>query len=160
MAEQKLTATFQDKEVQEFFRNMKARLSNIENGQAKFVGLISSVVYRDVIGHFQEERGSQGPWEKWSPSYQTYMENINRAGNQILQFSGKLRQNFKPTNNRITSEGFLWFNDAQTKTEFPYAALHDEGGPNHPKRDFMWLSDKAAEDISKITLQFLLDEGV
>lgn len=160
MAEQKVTATFQDKEVVEFFKNMKKRLADVKDGQNKFVGLLSSIVYRDVIGHFQDQRGSKGPWEQWSPSYRAHMERINRAGNQILQFSGKLRQNFKPENNKTTSQGILWFNDAQTKTGFPYAALHDEGGPNHPKRDFMWLSDKAAEDISKVTLQFLLDEAV
>lgn len=160
MAAPRVTAIFDDKDVSDFFRSMKKRLGEVKGSEKRFVGLLSAIVYRDVISHFEKEEGSEGRWKTWSISYFDYLEKIGRSGNQILQFSGNLRQNFKPENYRGTKEGPLWFNDAQTKSGFPYAFAHDEGGPKLPKRDFMWLSDDAVEDISKQTLQFILDEGV
>lgn len=161
MAEQRVEAIFDDKEVVAFFKSLKSNLKRIDNGEKKFVGMLSAIVLSDVMDHFNKEEGSAGPWEQWSPSYQQHMQKIGRAGNKILQFSGKLRQNFKPsTDYRNTSDGILWFNDAQTKGGFPYAAAHEEGGDQLPKRDFMWLSPDGAEKISKQTLQFMLDEGI
>lgn len=160
MASPSISATFEDKDVANFLKSMQKRLAAVKGSEKKFVGLLSAIVYRDVISHFEKEQGSQGPWESWSTSYFNFLEKIGRANNQKLQFTGRLRQNFKPGNYRSTKEGPLWFNDAKTKSGFPYAFAHDEGGPRLPKRDFMWLSDDAVEDISKQTLQFMLDEGV
>ncbi|CAB4170096.1 Phage virion morphogensis protein [uncultured Caudovirales phage] len=153
-------ALFEDKDVAAFIKNMKKRLSQVEGAEKKFVGLLSAVVFRDVISHFEKQEGPDGAWAPWSDSYREHMEKIGRAGNQILQFSGRMRQNFKPGNYRGTKEGPLWFNDAQTQTGFPYAFAHNEGGSRLPKREFMFLGDDAVEDISKITLGFLLEEGV
>lgn len=160
MADQSVEVVFDDNELVNFFKGLTSRLSKITKGEKKYAGLLSAIVYRDVNEHFKDEEGPEGPWESWSSSYAKHMQEIGRSGNKILQFSGKLRQNFKPADYRNTENGLLWFNDAQTKSGFPYAALHDDGGPNHPKRSFMWLSNKGSEDISKTTLQFLLDEGI
>lgn len=160
MAEQQIDALFEDREVVDFLKSMRSRLAKVKGSEQKFVGLLSAIVFRDVIEHFQNEEGSSGPWAKWSPSYRAHLKEIGREGNQILQFSGRLRGNFKPEKYRATASGPLWFNDARTKSGFPYAYAHDTGGPQLPQRDFMWLSDKAAEEISKQTLQFMLDEGV
>lgn len=160
MARQTVEATFDDAEVVAFFKGMRTRLSKIKNGDKKFGGLLSSIIFGEVQEHFERQEGHAGPWEKWSSVYRKQMEKKGRAGNKILQYSGKLRQNFKPGDYRSTGQDLIWYNDARTKSGFPYAALHDEGGPKHPQRDFMWLSDKGAEKISNITLQFLIDEGV
>lgn len=183
-----LKATFNDEKVVDFIYNMQKRLKNVENGERKYVGLISALVYRDIDTHFKEQKGSKGPWKQWSPSY---AETVNgkafyrRIGNRtirfdaddvkarggtmpppprkpgdILQASGKLKNNFLPTRVKSSSRNITWFNNAQTKSGFPYAAAHDNGGDRLPKRDFMWLSDKALEEISVQTLQFMIDEGI
>jgi hypothetical protein len=118
-------------------------------------------VFQDINQHFERQEGSKGPWEKWSASYAKYMQSIGRGGNKILQYSGKLRQNFKPTDFKSVSNGILWFNDARTKDGYPYAAGHDKGtAAGKKQRDFMWLSDKAMDKISQQTLQFMIDEGI
>lgn len=160
MAKQQIDATFEDKEVADFLKTMDKRLKAVKGSEKKFVGLLSAIVFRDVQSHFDKEEGSDGPWGSWSVSYFDHLEKIGRQNNKILQFSGNLRQNFKPGNYKGTKDGPMWFNDAQTKEGFPYAFAHDTGGGKLPKRDFMWLSDDAVEDISKQTLQFMLDEGV
>jgi hypothetical protein len=88
------------------------------------------------------------------------MDKRGKGGNKILQDTGKLKQNFKPNHYRSSSKGLYWYNDAVTKSGFPYAYAHDEGGDQLPKRDFMWLSDDALEEVGNQTLQFLLDEGI
>jgi phage gpG-like protein len=155
-----LIAEFDDKEVQEFLRSVDKNLKEIKDGKRKYTGLLSAIVYEDVMGHFENETGSSGPWKKWSKIYRERMQEIGKGGNKILQDSGRLRNNFKPTKVKKTKEGFLWFNDAKTKSGFPYAAAHDNGGSKLPKRDFMWLSSKAMDKIEIQTLQFMLDEGV
>lgn len=173
---------FEDKEVKKFIKDMDKRLKEIEGGKKKFQGILSVIVYRDVIEHFQDEKGSEGDWAEWSPSYQAAIDGAvffrkiagrtvpfdpektkkppkpPRKPGKILQDKGRLRNSFKPTNVRKHSAGLLWFNNAQTKGGFPYAAAHDEGGAQLPKRDFMWLSQKAVDDMAKQTLLFLLEE--
>lgn len=151
---------FKNEEVKEFIGELSGRLDNIKSGDAKYVGLLSAIVFGDVMSHFKDQEGSGGPWQKWSASYRKQMQERGRGGNNILQDTGKLRQNFKPTNYKSSSEGITWFNDAQTKGGFPYAFAHNEGGGILPKRDFMWLSEKAMTKIEDQTLQFMLDEGI
>lgn len=155
-----ITAVFDDKEVDEFLQGMSSRLKDVKDGEKKYIGLLSSIVFQDVMSHFKDELGSGGPWQKWSKSYTKHMEKIGRASNQKLQFNGTLRNNFKPTNVKSSSAGPIWFNDMKTKKGFPYAYAHNEGGPKLPKRDFMWLSDEATEKIGDQTLAFMLDEGI
>jgi hypothetical protein len=151
---------FDDKEVREFLSNVDKKVKNIKNGKKEYTGLLSIIVYADVMDHFAQEIGSAGPWKKWSPYYKEQMEKKNKGGNKILQDSARMRQNFKPSNVKNVKNGFLWFNDAQTKSGFPYAAAHDKGGPRLPQRDFMWLSNKAMDKIEIQTLQFILEKGI
>ena len=161
MAYEEIETVFEDKEVVDFFKSMKTRLAWIKNGERKFVGLLSAIVFKDVQAHFKNQEDPEGPWADWSPSYEAHLKSIGRFKRQrMLQFSGRLRQNFKPTDVRNTGQDLTWFNDAQTQSGFPYAYAHNKGGPQLPQREFMWLSDAAAEDMSKQTLQFMLDEGV
>lgn len=160
MADQKVETVFQDKEVVAFLKSMNTRLKKIKNGEKRFVGLLSAIVYKDIITHFEEEQGPQGPWAEWSEGYKNRLDKIGRGNNKILQFDGKLRQNFTPQDWRNTSQGIQWFNNAQTRGGFPYAAAHDEGGDKLPQRSFMWLSGDAAEQVARDTLAFMLEEGV
>jgi len=159
LAEKSIEATFEDKEVADFLKSIATNLNKVKGGDNKFAGLLSAIVFRDVIGHFTQQEGSEGPWAPWSESYLEHMKKIGRQNNMILQFTGRLRDSFRPTNFKATSEGLLWFNRAKTSEDFPYAYAHDTGGGRLPKRDFMWLSDKAVEDISEQTLNFMLDEA-
>lgn len=159
MASEVSIAQFDDKEVRDFLKSVTANVDSVEKNKKPYLGLLSAIVFKDVISHFEQEKGSKGGWRKWSPTYQKHMDEIGRGGDKILQFSGRLRQNFKPTDYKTASKGITWFNDAKTKSGFPYAAAHDNGGGRLPQRDFMWLSDKGLEDISLQTLQFLLSEG-
>lgn len=151
---------FDDKEVKSFLSTLKVRLNKIKDGNKKYSTLMSAIVYRDVIDHFENEMGSQGKWEHWSFWHTLQMERLGKGGNKILQDSGKLRQSFTPQSYRSISDGILWFNNANTKGGFPYAFAHNEGGEKLPKRDFMWASDEAMEKVSVQTLQFILDEGI
>ena len=159
-----MEATFESKEVMDFLKNIKKRLKGVQNGEKKFVGILSSIVYADIIRHFENEQGSKSSWAPWSKSYTEALKIKGRSGNKKLQYSGKLRNNISPIskggNFRKTSDGFLWYNNAKTSTGFPYAAAHDVGGPKLPQRDFMWLSDKAMDNILQGTLKFMFDEGV
>ncbi len=151
---------FDDKEVREFLNQIDSRLKNIKGGKKEYTGLLSAIVYADIIKHFEDELGSGGPWKAWSTSYKEQMDKDGKGGNKILQDTGRLRQNFKPSKVRRVNQGFLWFNDAQTKNGFPYAAAHDQGGGKLPMRDFMWLSNEAMDKIEVQTLQFILEKGV
>ena len=151
---------FENREVKDFLNNLDKKLKDVEKGSREYTGLLSAIVYEDIVRHFENEEGSKGPWKQWSPSYKKYMDEEGKGGNKILQDTGKLRNNFKPSKVRKTSAGFLWYNDAKVKGGFPYAYAHDTGGPILPKRDFMWLSDKAMDKISEQTLQFMIDKDI
>jgi phage gpG-like protein len=159
-------AVFENTEVKSFLFHMDKKLKGIKGGDFKYRGLLSAIVYADVIDHFRREEGDKGPWknlyngEKWSKGYKKYMDKIGKGGNNILQDTGRLRNNFKPDKVKKIQDGYLWFNDAQTNSGFPYAAAHDQGGPSLPQRKFMWLSKNAMNRIGAETLQFLIQHGV
>jgi hypothetical protein len=154
------SAIFEDETLKRFFKNLNTNLRVIKDGKKKYYGLISSIIFKDVMDHFEKEEGEKEDWEVWSDSYIRHMERIGRVNNKTLQFNGRLRNNFKPTNVRETDAGIMWFNNAKTKSGFPYAFAHNEGGKQLPKRDFMWASDGAVEKIGTQTLYFLLEGGL
>lgn len=142
--------------VEQFLAALDTKLKYVKNGGTKYFGLLSSIVFKDVMAHFKDEAGPDGPWVEWSKNYR-------RKTGKKLQDTGRLRNSFKPEKYRNSSAGMIWFNDAHTKTGYPYAAGHNYGGSmpgRPPKREFMWLSDKAMDQVSVQTLQFMLDEGV
>lgn len=149
---------FKDEGVQALLEGLGSRLDKIQDGHKKYGTLLSANVFRDIMDHFEKEEGSTGKWQHWSFWYALQMERAGRGGNKILQDTGRLRQSFKPQNWRSVKDGYLWFNNAKTKSGFPYAAAHDEGGERLPKRDFMWLSDNTMEEIAVQTLLFLMEE--
>lgn len=141
-----------------WLRGISKQWDAIAKRQDAYVKTISVFVFQDVMDHFKKERGSTGKWKAWSSIYEKHMASIGKAGNNILQDTGRLRNSFTPGMYRKTTAGLEWYNPAKTKGGFPYAAAHDEGGPKLPKRDFMWLSQSALDKISEATLEFLVKE--
>lgn len=124
--------------------------------------LTNVIVFGDIISHFEKELGPNGRWKPWSPPYTKQMRKKGKGGNKILQDTGFLRQSFAPGGRdagaRIGKGTIIWFNKAQTKGGFPYAAHHDEGASDgKDPRSFMWLSDSALEKAMGLLLQFALD---
>lgn len=156
----KAEATFDNKAVQDFINNLNRRTVFMKEGNKKYVSLISATVFQDVMDHFSKEEGSDGPWQMWTIGYARQMNMKGKSGNKVLQDSGRLRNAFAPTKWKNDQGAIYWYNNAKTKTGFPYAAAHDEGGPQLPQRDFMWLSSRALENIAERTLQFIMEENV
>jgi len=156
-----LQALFDDKQVRDFIKLVSKNIDEIKGRVPKYVGLLSALVFKDVMDHFQKEAGPEGSWKDWSDIYAAHMVKIGRGGNKLLQYYGRTRNSFMPTNYRKHSQGIMWFNNAQTSKGFPYAQAHNEGGRTSgrpPQREFMWLSDKAMDDISEQTLAFLVSD--
>lgn len=147
-----------DEDAQKFLKKKIEKVAKIKGTDPKYVKVLSAVVFQDIMDHFKNEAGSEGPWKAWSKVYADHMAKIGKGGNKILQDTGRMRGAFQPTDSKTSSQGILWFNPAKTKTGFPYAAAHQEGGSKLPQRDFMWLSDLAKENIAEQTLRFLEDE--
>ena len=147
-----------DEAAQKFLTRALEKAKEAKDGGRAYAAALSSVVFADVISHFEQETGSEGPWDPWSKVYADHMGKIGKGGNKILQDTGRLRQAFLPTNYRKVSEGILWFNPAKTKSGFPYAYAHNEGGPKLPQRDFMYLSDEATDRIAEVTLNYVLEK--
>lgn len=150
-----VVASFKDKAAQKFFNDIIKRYKDIEDKDKKIIGILSNVVYRDIIEHFEKESGPNGRWKAWSERYAAFMNRIGKGGNQILQDTGRLRQSFQPTNWRVEGDSILWFNPAKTSRGFPYAKAHDEGGGKLPQREFMWLSARAMGKTEELILKYL-----
>jgi phage gpG-like protein len=146
---------FDNAEVRKYLEGVTKRFDQVTQRDQAVIGLLSAIVFRDIMKHFDREEGPDSRWKAWSPSYQKFMTSIGRNGNKLLQFSGRLRQAFQPTNVRTSAEGIVWFNPAKTAKGFPYAAAHDEGGGRLPQRTVMWLSGEAMTDIETQILKFL-----
>jgi phage gpG-like protein len=149
----------------------------------EFGGVISATVFQDIMEHFDEEKGPDGAWTNWSRSYMQAIaglvafRRINgrtvpitddkflaknkppRKPGKKLQATGRLRQSFKPQSWRATGQGILFFNNAKTKSGFPYAAHHDDGpsGWDGKPRKFMWMSDKGMNNMAERVAAWLLE---
>lgn len=152
-------AVFDSKAAEKFFRDIAKNVDRATNRHRAFVSALAPVVFQDVISHFEKQMGSEGKWKKWSDLYRERMARKGMSSNKILQYNGKLRQSFMPTNWRLDKDAVMWFNPAKTKSGFAYAAAHDQGWSPLPKRDFMWLSDKSLQRIASISAAYMLRGG-
>lgn len=145
MAEEKSSFAevyFESKQWEKVINSIEKKWDDIKY-RREFGGIISATVFQDVVDHFEDEKGPDGPWSAWSKSYEKHLQKIGRAGNKKLQFSGKLRQRFTPNKWRPAPDGILFYNNAKTKSGFEYAEAHNNGGSTSgrpPKREFMWIS--------------------
>lgn len=188
MALNTVSVEWKDVSVEKFFKTLTKNVGQISKADARFVDLLSTAVMRDIDKHFKKEEGPNGAWPKWSISYASVVagdmtfrvvnnrivpfeepdeERSRDSFGKMLQDTGFLRQNVNPNNWRRVSGGIEWYNPAKTRSGFAYAEAHDEGRSwnkfgtsfNLPQRKFMWLSDDALKNMSKITLGKIL-EGI
>lgn len=112
--------------------------------------------FSDVIQHFDDAKGPKGSWVPLKEATIARRRKGRGAGSaRPLQDTGNLRRNFLPTN--IDDQGqnaIVFFNPT------PYAAAHDEGSSKRhlPQREFMYLSDKATEDMLDIVMDLVVKE--
>lgn len=168
MANDLLSAQFQDKEIQKFLKSLSKNSEEVKKRAKKYVETISPIVLADIERHFNDApKGASGgknfgvdsagnriSWDGWSKRYTILMKKIGKGGNRLLQDTSHMRKMLKPTNYRKSSSGILWYNNAKTESGFPYAAHFDETAQN--PRPFMWLSKKAFDTLSVATLDFML----
>jgi hypothetical protein len=153
------TIVFSYQEVEKFFSDIRKNVSDIMDHRRVYWSAISVIGFRDVIEHFEKEQGEKSRWKPWGALYRAHMRKIGRGDNKILQDTGRLRQTtMMPVRPTEIKKGYLVFNPAQTSKGFPYAFAHDRGGPILPKRDFMWLSLKAMNQISIVTASYMAKE--
>lgn len=180
-----VTIGFKHKAVQKALKDIDRNLKSIDKLRKEYTVGVSALVYQDVMEHFELEQGPIKRWPEWSDAYTRHMRKQGKGANFILQDTGNLRNNFKKTDYRRTTQGLLWYNDAMTKPPkqklkkgtvkvkqvgakkkkafkpWPYAAMHNYGLANEhgvkvPERRFMWLSDRALERVAEVTAEFTL----
>jgi len=141
---------FRDAKMKAFFKKLDSNVKDIEKRDKQFWSILTAISFRDVINHFDKQAGPNEPWKKWSTIYADRMEKTGKSGNKILQDSGRLRQSITPadTSSRI-KKGQLLFNPAKAKSGYAYAWGHNTGDGKLPQREFMWLSKRAIENMSK-----------
>lgn len=149
---------FRDKKTRQWLDSLNKSVKEVALAKKHYAEMVSAIVFQDIMDHFEKQMGSKGKWQRWSDAYNEHMIKKGKGANNILQDTGRLRQSFTPTNYRRKNAKIVWYNNAKTARGFPYAAAHDEGGGKLPKRDFMWLSKDAREEISKSTLKFIEDQ--
>lgn len=161
---------YEDKSLADVLSKLRLKVTSIHK-TPEMRGIISSVVFKDIIRHFEDEKGPKGKWAPWSKSYRDAINRTvafryfrgrivpitdpdqlkkfppPRKPGKILQATGRMRNSLMPQNYKVLSDGLLFYNKAKTKDGFPYAKAHDEGGPKLPQRKFMWLSKEGAKDI-------------
>lgn len=140
-----------DADVRKLLNGLIKNVGQISEKGKRYVGLLSSIVFRDVIEHFEKEEGPGGRWKPWSARYARYMVSVGKGNNLILSDTGRLRQGWQPSRYRVAKDGILWFNPV------PYAAQHDQGIFPYPARKFTWLSKQAVQEIETQTARFVED---
>lgn len=151
---------FRDERIRQLLKDLSNGSKEVKEHRDRYAAVIAATIIKDVAEHFEQERGPESKWEAWSDIYDRHMKRIGKGGNKLLQDTGRLRQSFLPKNYRRASGGLLWFNNAKTNGNFPYAAAHDDGGPKLPARPFMWLSQDAMDSLADKTLRYILKEGL
>ncbi len=168
---------------EDFIGRVRKKWDDVKN-RKQFGAIVATVVYGDIMDHFEKEMGPGGAWAPWSKSYTDSIagriafrrwggrtvpiENPDKYGikpprrpGKKLQVTGRLRQSFKPTNWRAQNDGIMFFNNAKIKgSGFPYAAAHNDGGPRLPARPFMWLSAKGMVRGIKVVESWLADTAL
>lgn len=169
MAEQKKYAefNFDNKNWQRILKKIEKKWADVKNRGA-ISGIIAAVVFREIQDHFAKKEGPKGPWDEWSKAYRKHLEKTGRSGRNILQTGSppRLRQAIMPTNSpkdmpfRKMLDGVLFYNNATTKSGFPYAAHHDEGRSSWKgnPRSFMWISNKGVNEVADQIGKWLLED--
>jgi len=120
-----------DKEVLQSLRKMGSRVSNTGALMAR----VSVLGFQDVMDHFRNKDGSEGPWK---PLKSSTIKRRRKNSSVPLQDTGRLRTSILPS---------ATINEAKVSTNLSYAQFHNFGTQRIPKREFMWLSDTATQRV-------------
>lgn len=137
------------KEWDEFLKKVKANSQKL----VRFLQVAANTIgFGDIVKHFDQESGPGGHWAERLPKTQAAYDRIGgtyRSSNKILQLTGRLRQSILPQEGRSQIVGI---DMVRMYAGTAYSRTHDEGDPsrNMPKREFMWLSDKAQQVMAEM----------
>ena len=107
--------------------------------------------FKDIQQHFKDQSDLKGKWKPLKAKTIEARRNKQKGSIKILQDTGSLRNSLRPG---------IGLKDFQRDriilfTPIPYAKKHDEGQRGMPKREFMWLSQDAKNEIKKQTIEFM-----
>lgn len=149
---------FNDRKMKAFLKEVSSNVKDIHTKDKKFWTIMAGFALADVDRHFEKELGPKGKWKAWSRIYKKRMEKIGKGGNLILQDKGDLRKASRMADNSVRRRrGELIYNPAKSKDGKPYAANHDQGLNGMPQRQFMWLSQRALNNMSKAIAHYALE---
>ena len=152
---------FDDGEWQKFF------LKHRDKDWASILkAAYATVGHKNIDKHFRDEKGPEGSWAPRKDSTQHRYAKIfagewkvpagsSRSefspSNKLLQKTGRLKGSILPTNTTKVSRTAI-----RAFSNVDYSGIHNTGGRVKvfgkytavlPKREFMWLDDKAREDM-------------
>lgn len=128
---------------------------NIKDGARLLDVAAKTHGFKDIITHFAQEKGPDGRWKPLTKA--TIQRRTKGKGGgrpKILQDEGNLRKSIIAKSTRRRGK-----NELEMFSNVGYSGKHNEGDPseNLPKREFMWLSEKAqglmAETIINLALR-------
>ena len=129
-------------------KRAKKLLSDIV-GRAKNKGLalriIASKMHKDVLKHFDDEKGEKGKWKPLAESTKAWKK--KHGYSKMLQNTGQLRRHNLP---------YTRGNKAIVENSLDYAKKQNMGKGKIPARDFLWLSKIALKDIVKYMTNYLV----
>jgi len=107
--------------------------------------LVANAMRRDVLQHFDAERGENGSWKDLKPA--TWKWKQAHGYTRKLQNTGQLRRN-----NTLIS-GNDW---AGVENTLSYARTQNYGSNKVPAREFFWLSKQAMQHIVGLVKNYIL----
>lgn len=165
-----MDATLDISEWDTFLTQLSGRY---KNASAYLKLAIETKGRQDVLDHFREQKGPDGPWKprsaktqeayanyasgKWKlPKGSGHMAKYNPS-NLLLILSGRLRGSIQPSGQdggvRVIGPDAVMLYSA-----VEYSRAHDQGVPGRlPKREFMYLSEKGRESVAEVFLGALME---
>jgi len=129
---------------------------------------ISLLMRRDVIDHFDKERGPSGRWKALKKPRQRKRDRVARlrrraAGkksvkDKILQDTGTLKRSFVTDSDATHAKVAVGGDKTNKKSGgrvVDYAIIHNEGLGDMEQREFMYMSKAVAKDIVKRILKHI-----
>lgn len=123
---------------------LSAIQAKVKDPSALLKAAFMTAGFKDIIQHFEDERGPAGKWRPRSAATQAQYAMRQKSNsryspsNKILQLTGNLHKSILPSNTKKLS-----YNSIEIWANSVYGHRHDSGTNGMPQREFMWFSDKA-----------------
>lgn len=105
--------------------------------------------FADIMRHFKNESGPDGGWQNLAPSTIAARKK-GGGGAKILQDTGRLRSSIAAKSTRRRGR-----DSVEMFSSVRYSGKHDRG-IDVPRREFMWLSERAQELMAQTVIEFSL----